>query len=130
MTTSTPESKQPEPEPAKPMNCIICGHCCEVPWNDAKGRNIPAMHDGIVCFSYGNYGSRLFDMDDGCLRFALCDKCLVKKSKDILYIQYSTKKVVTEHRREPFSEHLKEYFSSSCIQESDNYADLREIKPE
>ena len=92
-----------------PMNCIVCSRPCEVLWEGAKGDNIPAMHDGVVCFSYGNYGSTVFDpMGGTCLRFALCDGCLAKKAKDILKIEFSRKSTVEEHSRHSFTEHMKD----------------------
>jgi len=92
------------------MRCIVCGKSCEVLWDDAKGPNVPAMHDGIVCYSSGNYGSRHLDPLNGgvCIRFALCDDCLVAKGDDILHIVYDRETTVVEHSRTSFTEHLKQ----------------------
>lgn len=57
--------------------CIICGG---VLWRAGPEEGQP--DDGIMCQSYGNYGSTVYDpMDYSYLAFNICDDCLVRAGK-------------------------------------------------
>lgn len=93
------------------MKCIRCdkecldfqGSPCSNMGPFPKGitePTIPPLNDGIVCRSYGNYGSTKFDPDSGreFIQFALCDQCLMDKGDDIVFIKYDVQLTITDYK--------------------------------
>ena len=76
-------------EPYKPeyemVKCISCGK--ELKGEICEGR-VGMLYDGLICETRGNYGSTVFDLEDGLLQFYLCDKCAVAKGDQIEYQRF------------------------------------------
>ncbi len=71
------------------LTCIRC-NCALIPVNP-EDRLSRQSYDGVVCTTYGNYGSRLFDSFDGSyLVFSLCDACLYAKKSEVLCFKEGT----------------------------------------
>ena len=63
---------------AESFPCIICGVSLRRVDETTEGQ----PDDGIMCMSYGNYGSTVFDpMDLSYLAFNICDPCLINAGK-------------------------------------------------
>lgn len=71
---------------------------------------IPALSEGIVCRSWGNYGSSVYDpfplQFEEFLEFYICDECLKSKANFINWIQLQ--KEVKNVSLKKFSQKLKE----------------------
>lgn len=69
------------------LRCI----CCEKILTPVGGSDLPwyQPEDGIVCDTFGNYGSSVFDSltREESVRFFVCDKCLVKKARHAFVFQ-------------------------------------------
>lgn len=58
--------------------CIICGAPLERVMESASAQ----PSDGIMCETYGNYGSTVWDSMDGeVLAFNICDPCIVRAGR-------------------------------------------------
>ncbi len=58
--------------------CIICGGRLERVEPSAEGQ----PDDGLMCLTYGNYGSTVFDPEDmSYLAFNICDDCMVERAQ-------------------------------------------------
>lgn len=61
---------------AKSFPCIHCGK--ELDGYGPEGSVTAQPSKGVMCTTYGNYGSTVFDpMDKHFLAFNICDTCLV-----------------------------------------------------
>lgn len=78
-----PKIKLNDPLSHSKLRCIVC-----------DGGLLPAFEElnsvqptqGVVCHTYGNYGSTAFDPLDGSyLLFLVCDDCLVRKKKSLFF---------------------------------------------
>lgn len=80
MTESRPES----------FPCIICGKTLKRAWHlEAQ------PSDGIMCETAGNYGSTIFDSQDGArLAFNICDPCMVKAGSQGRVMTYRKYKLI------------------------------------
>jgi len=67
------------------VKCISCGK--ELKGEICEGR-VGMLYDGLICETRGNYGSTVFDLEDGLLQFYLCDKCAVAKGDQIEYQRF------------------------------------------
>lgn len=57
--------------------CIICGAALERAAPEAEGQ--PSA--GLMCTTYGQYGSTVFDPDDySFLAFNICDPCMIERA--------------------------------------------------
>lgn len=64
--------------PIESFPCIKCGATLTRVTSDYEGQ----PNDGIMCTSYGNYGSTVFDpMDGSYLAFNICDPCVKRAAK-------------------------------------------------
>jgi hypothetical protein len=62
---------------AKSFPCIICGK--ELSGYGDPEEVVAQPDNGVMCTTYGNYGSTVFDpMDGSFLAFNICDDCLVE----------------------------------------------------
>jgi hypothetical protein len=58
--------------------CIICGAVLLRAEDSAEGQ----PNHGLMCLTYGNYGSTVFDPEDySYLAFNICDQCMVDRAK-------------------------------------------------
>jgi hypothetical protein len=86
---------------SKEVKCIICFKKLTREHYDEKPTDtITPVYDGLVCRSYGNYGSRLYDPMVGkeFLEFYICDKCMEKKSKMVSWIKYKKESVAEDYK--------------------------------
>lgn len=87
------------------FTCVRCDKICQVPFGIQPSLAIPAVHDAIVCRSYGNYGSREYDADSGeMLQFILCDECLVEQAERIHHLSWNADGVI---KRQVFSDYRR-----------------------
>lgn len=54
-----------------------------------------ALCDGFTVKTSGGYGSRILDCD-GSISFAVCDDCIIKKSKNILFLSHKSEYLIFE----------------------------------
>lgn len=73
------------------LKCIICSKSFEPA---LMGHDEYQPYGGIMCSSYGNYGSTVWDvmLTSEYLQFNICDSCIVQKAKQgyVLKTQVST----------------------------------------
>lgn len=62
----------------KSFPCIICGKELESVIMQDSDELEAQPHGGVMCQTYGNYGSTVFDPFNGMLAFNICDNCLVE----------------------------------------------------
>ena len=80
------------------LPCLACGK----PMVNAidKVENQPSF--GVVCHTYGNYGSTVWDSLDGRnhLEFNVCDDCLTKAGQTgrVMHVELEGKNYPTENR--------------------------------
>lgn len=90
---ATVEHREDSKFPA--LRCI----CCEKRLTPVGGSDEPWYQpdDGIVCDTFGNYGSAVFDSltTEESVRFFVCDKCLVKKARHAFVFQQGKEDVLS-----------------------------------
>lgn len=73
---------------AKAMPCLLCERAVDIidltrPLT-LKDIAVANFSEGVHCSTTGNYGSRILDLD-GPLHFVLCDGCIIRHSRKMLY---------------------------------------------
>ena len=67
------------------VSCLVCGLPLSRVMEDAEMQ----PNDGVYCETAGNYGSTVWDSQDGeRLAFLICDPCLVEKGKQGRIVTY------------------------------------------
>jgi hypothetical protein len=93
------------------IKCIICKKWLKTERedNDDRCTSIFPVYDGVLCRSYGNFGSTLYDPMHGgdFLQFAICDKCLDENGDDIQRIKYTEEKSTVIRKKQTFKEYLE-----------------------
>lgn len=81
--------------PVESFPCLKCGAVLTRVTPDYEGQ----PNDGIMCQSYGNYGSTVFDpMDGSYLAFNLCDPCVKRAGRQGRIMVTRDKVHVKTHR--------------------------------
>ena len=81
--------------PVTSFPCLKCGATLTRSSRDYEGQ----PNDGIMCQSYGNYGSTVFDpMDGSYLAFNLCDPCVKRAAKQGRLMITRDKVHITTHK--------------------------------
>lgn len=86
------------------MLCIICEKEIKTEFDlDPNNLNtIQPAYDALVCRSYGNFGSTLFDpQDNEFLQFILCDECAAKKANLIQKLNPNKKTIKSFSDQQP-----------------------------
>jgi uncharacterized protein YlaI len=77
------------------VECLICNKKLNKDQSTEEPTNsIGAVYEGLVCRTYGNYGSALYDpiaTIEEFLEFYVCDECIEKNAKKIQWVKYEKK---------------------------------------
>lgn len=76
------------------QKCFVCDKQLreeDVPVNE-NVECIGIIHDAVVCRTYGNYGSTVFDpMNSDFLEFYICDVCLINRRDKVTHVHVGRK---------------------------------------
>lgn len=75
------------------VNCILCNLPLRAEKGIGETDTIGVVYDGVVCRTFGNYGSSVYDPHMVTyaehLEFYICDGCILKRLPDIKHVHYA-----------------------------------------
>lgn len=67
------------------LRCFKCSKVLKPVWD---GNDVNQPNDGVCFETHGNYGSTVFDENDGAkLEINICDQCLIDGRADVLHLE-------------------------------------------